>query len=184
MKKITFDAEKLLSISAVFVGACALTVSIIQTRISREQQEMSVWPCLQYDIWTGLKTENNDTIGAFSIHVNNSGVGPAIIENIDLKYDGKTYKGTAIRPLFTKIYSDYGFGKLDDINQTPLVGAVISPTKELIFIKLNDKLQAARMVSIFKKMSAEKHFEIIIHYKDVYGKKFIAGTTARPDDSF
>ena len=100
MKKPIFNAEKFLSISALVVGACALTVSIIQTRIFHEQQEMSVLPYLQYDIWTGLYINRNDSVGAFSIHVENSGVGPAIIERIDLNYAGKTYKGTAIEPLF------------------------------------------------------------------------------------
>ena len=183
MKKFNFNAEKLLSISAVVVGACALTVSVIQTRIFRAQKEAAVWPSLQYEIWTGLYINNNDSIGSFSIPVTNSGVGPAIIESIDLNYAGKTYKGTAIRPLFEKIYQDYGFGKLDDINQIPLVGTVISPNKSLVYIKINNQKQAAQMVGIYKRMKAEKHFEIIIHYKDVYGKSFIANAPLPPDDS-
>lgn len=183
MKKIFFDAEKLLSISAIVVGVCALTVSIIQTRILQEQQAMSVWPSIQYEIWTGLSIDKNDSIGAFSIHVENKGVGPGIIEKIDLNYDGKNYNGTAIRPLFEKIFQDYDLGHLDDINQTPLLGDVISPNKDLIYIKLNNKKMAARLVGIFKRMQSEKHFEILIHYKDVYGKRFIASTPQRPDDS-
>ena len=52
-----------------------------------------------------------------------------------------------------------------------------------VHIKINNQKQAAQMVGIYKRMKAEKHFEIIIHYKDVYGKSFIANAPLPPDDS-
>ena len=46
-KKFKIDVNVLLGLSAVFLSASALIVSIIQTTIFKEQQRATVWPNMQ-----------------------------------------------------------------------------------------------------------------------------------------
>lgn len=74
-RKISIDF--LLGISAVFLSASALIVSIFQTTIFREQQYASVWPHLE--IIASLRS------GSYDYGIENKGVGPAIIKDIAFK---------------------------------------------------------------------------------------------------
>jgi len=78
------NIELLLGISATFLSLAALVVSIVQTRIAREQQHASVWPYLQ------ILASNFDNELHYGLE--NKGVGPAIIRDFEIAYRGKTYK--------------------------------------------------------------------------------------------
>ena len=84
-KKINISL--LLGLSAVFLSASALLVSIIQTTILREQQYASVWPYLQ--------TSASFTSGYYSYGIENKGVGPAIIKDFEYTYNGSSYRKTS-----------------------------------------------------------------------------------------
>jgi len=80
---VRVNYELWLTVSAVVISVCALVVSVLQTRIAREQQTASVWPRLMLDADV---LERN-----FSISVVNQGVGPAIIRDVSIQYQGKDY---------------------------------------------------------------------------------------------
>jgi hypothetical protein len=82
-QKRRISVEMLLGISATFLSLCALVVSLMQTQILREQQHASVWPYLK--IGSGRFDDR------FTIVLENSGVGPAIITKVELLYQGKPY---------------------------------------------------------------------------------------------
>ena len=77
------NIELLLGISATFLSLAALIVSIFQTQIAREQQQASVWPYLQ--------TQKSHVDDEFSLNLENDGVGPAIIKNVEVYYQGKLF---------------------------------------------------------------------------------------------
>ncbi|WP_111670150.1 hypothetical protein [Algoriphagus litoralis] len=93
-KKFKIDVNVLLGLSAVFLSASALIVSIIQTTIFKEQQRATVWPYMQLTTFF-----SGDS---YSYGLENKGVGPAIIKDFSYTYQGKSFKST--REAFTAIF--------------------------------------------------------------------------------
>ena len=93
-KKI--NVSLLLGISAVFLSASALIVSIIQTTILRDQQYATVWPYIQ-------ATAMNAS-GTYSYGIENKGVGPAIIKDLKYTYNGVNYDNT--RKMYTALFGE------------------------------------------------------------------------------
>lgn len=81
-KPLTTDT--IIAIAATITSICALIVTLYQTKLTREQQLKSVWPYVMIVL-------SIDNTGIGSISVANNGVGPAIIQRIELQYDGKNY---------------------------------------------------------------------------------------------
>ena len=80
-KKIAWDANKIMSISAILVSFMTFLVLIYQTSIIREQQLLSVFPYLTV-FNQGSQTPN------YRFVMNNQGIGPAILEKIEISYQG------------------------------------------------------------------------------------------------
>jgi hypothetical protein len=80
--KKRINIELHLSLSATFLSLAALIVSIFQTKIAREQQQKSVLPYLQirHEI-----ADNN-----LQIILENKGVGPAFIHNVQMLHNQQT----------------------------------------------------------------------------------------------
>jgi hypothetical protein len=67
--------------------------TIYEAKLNREQQAISVWPYLQ--MWAGISISDQGTVeggNAFSFNIANKGLGPAIIEELELNYKGKDYQ--------------------------------------------------------------------------------------------
>jgi hypothetical protein len=77
------NTQLLVNITAIIFSGSALTVSIRQMQISREQQRASAWPRLYMS--NGVVDRN------FTLSLVNQGVGPAIIKTVQIRYQGKPY---------------------------------------------------------------------------------------------
>ncbi len=76
-------SDRILAISAIFVSACALAVSIYQTRILSMEKDAAVWPYLRVATsWTDQQ---------FILSVSNDGIGPAIIQDVTYKLGDSTF---------------------------------------------------------------------------------------------
>lgn len=75
---------------ATIVSVCALAVSVFQVQSERKQQYASVWPSLSISIITRL--EDDSTKNTIAFVVSNKGVGPAIVEEVQLWYKGQLCK--------------------------------------------------------------------------------------------
>lgn len=75
------SAEMITALAAVLIGVCAITVSLYETTLMRQQLKGSAWPhvALAY-------TYNQD---GFRYIMVNSGVGPARIMNAIVRVDGE-----------------------------------------------------------------------------------------------
>lgn len=148
------NIELLLGISATFLSLAALVVSIVQTRIAREQQHASVWPYLQ------ILASNFDNELHYGLE--NKGVGPAIIRDFEIAYLGKTYKN--VRQLFYSVVGQKtpggkGFGAISK-------GSVFKSgdDMDILFVTKNDTI-----VNQVSAMLDDPSFHIRIRYADVYG---------------
>jgi hypothetical protein len=148
------NIELLLGISATFLSLAALIVSIVQTRIAREQQHASVWPYLQV-----LSSSFDDEL---HYGLENKGVGPAIIRDFKISYQGKIYK--SVQRLFNDVIGKHtaggkGFGTVSK-------GSVFKSGDDIdiLFVTKNDLV-----INQVNAMLNDSSFHILIRYADVYG---------------
>ena len=83
-KKIKWNNDKILGISAMSISFLTLIIFIYQTNLMSKQNYLSILPYL------GISTSNNPANGNYAISLDNFGVGPAIIESVSLSYLGET----------------------------------------------------------------------------------------------
>ena len=109
-KRWTIDQSLLATVSLSIISLCALIVSIYQTRVLSSQQEVmagqqrimaeqqrimtesakaQLWPNVEISRYRANK---QDSIYQLGFTVANTGTGPAIIEGITIKYQGKYAK--------------------------------------------------------------------------------------------
>lgn len=86
LKKIKLEKELSISIAATIVSLCALSTTIYQTHILKEQQYAAVWPRLE------LRHTWNNTKNIYKLDLENTGVGPAIIREVNIQYNNHVYK--------------------------------------------------------------------------------------------
>ncbi|MEL6560932.1 MAG: hypothetical protein AAFQ94_22245 [Bacteroidota bacterium] len=95
-KRTGFSRSDLVSLGAIAISFAALGTGIIQANIMRNQQKImdqqqkaSVWPYVKaitnYEFNSVLKKN------VINCSLENKGVGPAIVKNLELLFDGKTY---------------------------------------------------------------------------------------------
>ena len=80
--------EMIVGVSAVFIGVCALIVSIYETRLMRQQQQAAVLPILELGrshYVTGADEDN----WRLSLHTSNVGIGPARVLDFRVTVDGR-----------------------------------------------------------------------------------------------
>ena len=82
------DPQNIIALGVTLISVCALVVSITQTRVMLKQNELmntqaraSVRPIVLVEQYRSFNPETRDITG-YSIHVVNSGVGPATIEEV------------------------------------------------------------------------------------------------------
>jgi len=85
-----WDFDRVASCSAIFIALVAMVVAVYEARVTREHQEISVWPSLiQYNSSipkVGEKYMN------FGMYIKNNGIGPAIVKKITYKHEGDDYE--------------------------------------------------------------------------------------------
>jgi len=134
--KNLFKMSYLVPISAFIVSLCAIIISIIEVRVMDEQKKASVWPITYSSRTTHSVTDIDKS--SFFINVTNSGVGPAIIKYVEVKFDGKIIK--TWDEMLQNIEKDTEL----NVSQSVLTNNVILPGEEHhpleVYGKLADKL--------------------------------------------
>ena len=127
------DPEMLLALSAVFISLCAMVLSAVQViimrdeqQIMREEQHMSVWPRLELSLSTelpepGVRSFADSTLVKVKLSIQNKGVGPALVGDMQTFVDGKP--GTdffeALNQLFPAKSFSGSFARLTDRTLLP-----------------------------------------------------------------
>ncbi len=84
-KKIKWNSDKLLSLSAMSISFITLMIFVYQTNLMSKQNYLSILPYLSISI------SNNPADDTFKLELENYGVGPAIIESVTCIYKDKKY---------------------------------------------------------------------------------------------
>jgi len=124
---ISWDFDRVASCSAIFIALVAMVVAIYEARVTREHQEISVWPSLTS--YTTSLAKVGDSYKNFGQYLKNDGIGPAVIKKISFTYDGVEYKNQ--RDIIKKILPQ----KKDPIIVTDKeVVRVILPGKKVLLV--------------------------------------------------
>ncbi len=84
-RKINWNSERILGLSAMSISFITLIIFIYQTNLMSKQNYLSILPYLQ------LSTANDPENNSYSLSIQNYGVGPAIIESVKLQFRGEEH---------------------------------------------------------------------------------------------
>jgi len=134
-----------------------------QQEILAEQQEASIWPYL--DCTSSHTYINKDTV-IYSCRVLNKGIGPAIIDSVTYRLNGKSINGWS---LASALSEEYPFATIHAVSNQTLDYKVLAPNDEQevikvkIYTKEGDEHTASQILDDF-----DYHLEFC--YCSVYGK--------------
>ena len=144
------------ALAALSISALALAVGAYQTRLMQTQARASVWPYIKIGYAYSDRGDNQ----GFDIHVDNDGVGPALIKSVQVSLDGEPLPNwnDAFRQIMTH---GTAFAHLQGLG-----GAVIPPNTNrettIHAIRIDDAEQAAKFYA------ARDRFKIEICYCSIY----------------
>ena len=72
------------SLAALVISGLALGLGVYQTRLMQTQARASVWPY----VVLGFNFNDQGEHAGFELHVENNGVGPAILRSVHVSFDG------------------------------------------------------------------------------------------------
>lgn len=77
------DRGLIVAIIALLINVITVSVYLYQSKIMREQQYASAWPYIE---WVAQYSQGE----GYKLVVNNNGVGPAIIKEVDIQLNGRS----------------------------------------------------------------------------------------------
>lgn len=155
------------------VALCALVTSIIaiwvawdQSRVMRAQQDGMVYPVLQID---GFVSRKDDTT-SMGLRLENSGVGPALIESVTASVDGKSL------PNLESYRSSLAPGY--QISWAALAGRAVAPGNQLDAIRLEWDTEKINNAQLNTAAIAWGEIEFSVCYCSVFQKCWVTGASA------
>lgn len=83
VKRVKWNSEKIVSISAIAISFITLLIFIYQTNLMSRQNYLSILP------YVLVSTSDNSANNTYKITLDNYGVGPAILEGVTMSYQGQ-----------------------------------------------------------------------------------------------
>ena len=155
-------AEMLIAVCAVLTSVIALFVAWDQGRVMRAQQHGMVYPVLQAEGFVSASTEMRE----MGIRFRNSGVGPALIEAVEIFENG-----TKLESLFARRDALPGGY---DLSWTSMIGRAVAPGDEVVALDLywpTDTLSAAEQARVAADWG---NLSMKVCYCSVFGRCWVA----------
>jgi hypothetical protein len=164
MKPKFWNADKIVSLSAILISLATMTIYLYQTHLIRKQQSASVMPYLLI----GTSSHNNEH---FNFGIENNGLGPALIEEINVIFKGKKYKNCDLAKFF------YNYNPQKDTlyfsNGDIVSGMLVPSGKTIINIETNNQKSADKLKEYFW---SKKILDVEVIYASIYGEKWMVST--------
>ena len=168
MRKITWNSDKVLSISAFVVSIATLLALLFQVKLAQNQAEMarkgqkaSVLPYVE--IWPQRQNSNS-----FSLSLVNNGIGPAFIDSISILADNKVYHGDPYSFYWNVIVQqdtiNYGYS-----NVSP--GQLVPAGARIDMMETNASQKDADL--LVKWFGSEGKATVVIKFSSVYGDQWV-----------
>ncbi len=134
----SININRMASFGAVLISSMALGVSILEVNAMKAQQRAMTWPfvCIK----------NTYSSDGFKLLLENKGVGPAVVANVDITYQGQSYRNLDALIINT-VGEDEAFG-YDVYRGSNPSGSVIAAGEEVTLFSVpweerTEKLLAA-----------------------------------------
>ena len=144
----------LVGLSAVFIGVCALFVSLYEAHLMREEQRSAVIPLLELgrSHYVDMSGENTGKY-RLSLHVENVGIGPAIIRNFEVTVDNEPHQTwrSAMQALLGRPATvNYG--------QSTIMGRTVPPDRMITMFDLSTTELTREILDEFDRLDFEACF--------------------------
>ncbi|WP_462253913.1 hypothetical protein [Ekhidna sp.] len=155
--KIKINTNTFLGISAMLISLGTLIVLIYQSKLMREHEEKSAIPKLE--LWNDLSESR------YALRLENKGLGPALIEEVAVKYGDKIFY---LDPMFFAInYADSANNEIRQITGTNLFeGIIITLGSKIKLVESTNELDDQMLRDLFYNYDTK----VIIYYSSIYGK--------------
>lgn len=170
MSRFWKDPQNIIALGVTLISVCALIVSITQTRVMVQQSELmdvqaraSVRPILRYSSDRSFDPDSRALTG-YRLVVTNSGVGPAIIDDVRVSYAGEAATGWG--PLFLRF--DLPDTLPTYVDNAQLNHSVLQAGQSVVILDLTDNIDLAR--AIYERMDA---LNVEILYSSIYADRFV-----------
>ena len=153
--------------TAFFVSVCSLFIYIYQSKIMAEQQQVAVWPRVQW---------SRSNVQGFEFNVENKGVGPALVRKVQMSFNGMPVKGNS-----ELVKTVMGAERAIAWQNSTMEGRALSPGENATLFKIADDAEA----KLFNDKLRAGKFAMEITYCSIYGRCWISsGFEAKraPDD--
>lgn len=162
-KKKGPDLGVVLALIAVLISVCTMVISLVETSIMQKQQQAmtesakaTVWPYVTTLMSTGM---DNDEI-QFKVVVENKGVGPALINKMEVLYDDKPIK----KSLIDAIRKHCPDAKVTNVFSNSIQNMVMSPGEIKLIASVN-----IREADFMKFAQFTEKVNINYCYSNIYG---------------
>jgi hypothetical protein len=108
------NTDRIVSLSAMVAGLGSLFIIVYQTHLTRQAQHASMLPYLMFAV------SAND--GGVHIALSNAGVGPALVEDIRVRYRGQAFEGDA-----HDFYLAQGLATTEDLSVNSVMSGRLIP---------------------------------------------------------
>ena len=167
MKKITWNSDKVLSISAFIISIATLLTLLYQVRLAQDQVELvrkeqkaSVLPYIE--IWS------NSNMGFANLYLANNGIGPAFIEEISILFDNEVYRGDPASFYYDVVQQE---DTIRILFATIKTGRVIPAGEKIEMIETTDSQKDADLLK--KWYGYEGKVKVRIRYSSVYDDQWV-----------
>ncbi len=138
----------IVGVSAVFIGVCALFVSLYEANLMREEQRSAVLPLLELGRSHYVSDADEDQAKwRLSLHAENVGIGPARVLDFLVTVDDKPHPSwqSAMREL---LGADFNIA----YGQSTINGRTLPPDRSITMFNLSDTEYAGAIVAEFDRL--------------------------------
>ena len=167
--KISFEKASTLlviiaSLGSLFIIYRQTNLMGQQFELQRLEQHKSVLPY--------LTMYNTSSSTNYSYSVSNKGIGPALINEINIKYKDSTYKNYDLRKFFNTVIvkEDSLFRDYTDIGHSSLSKGMLLPTNSITNMVMHHKKDMRKIKSLRNWFNNQIRIEII--YSSIYGEQW------------
>jgi len=147
------NAEMAVGASAIFIGVCALAVSLYEASLMRAEQRSAVLPLLELSRSYYVTDSDDSGNWHLALQAGNVGIGPARVMDFVVTVDGQPQStwGEAMRVLLGRDIN-VGYG------QSTINGRTIPPDRSVTMFDLVDTQLTAEIIAGFDRLDYEACF--------------------------
>lgn len=158
------------ALSALVISLCALVVSYRQTRIMGEQQKLSAWPYVFHMVQSQI--DEGDSTGHFAILLHNKGLGPAVIERLNIKMLDSVFEENQVDDALYRLLELKNIPHQRYSRYNPAADNIIPADDVIRLFEIEDKKLACILAKEFNLLDRSQ-FDITIQYRNLYNTQWI-----------